>query len=177
MKTCSYCGQGNDEAAALCTQCGTSLAVGPAKRPEASGSPEVAPHVPSKAVGGVAVVLICTGMAVLSRSLIPGIYAVSSLRIIWIVVLGFVALALTLSAGSICCRTPLNRVVFTLVVLAVLVFEGVVWLPDKTDLISRGPWAVVRGGIGLLMILIGAFALARFLLGIIHEWTQQGLQH
>lgn len=130
-------------------------------RPDDAGKPGFAPDCSGAVAGGIAVVLICTALVALSRRLLPGIYAFGLSLLAWMVVLSFVGLALTLYAGSVCCRTPWHRAVFTLVVLAALALEGALLLPGETGLGSRGSWVAVCGGSGL-MILIGVFTLARF---------------
>lgn len=160
MKVCGYCGRENDEVALRCRECGNSFAVGPPSRPDDSSGPEVVPSFLSTVAGGLAVVLICTGIVVLTRRILPAIYLLSLSLVAWMVVLTFVALALTLYAGSVCCRTQLNRVAFTFVVLAVLAFEGAALLPGETGLGSQGSWVIVYGSSGL-MIITGALTLAR----------------
>lgn len=128
--------------------------------PEDARQPGLAPGCSSAVAGGVAVVLICTAVVALSRRLLPGIYAFGLSLLVWMVVLSFLALALTLYAGRVCCRTPWHRVVFTLVVLAALALEGALLLPSETGLGSRGSGVAVYGGSGL-MILLGLVTLAR----------------
>jgi hypothetical protein len=110
--------------------------------------------------GGIAVVLICTGIVVASRRLLPGIYAFSLFALAWMIVMGFVALALSLYAGSVCCRTQVQRAVFTVSTLAVLALEGALLLPGETGIGSQGSAAITYGG-SALMICAGAITLAR----------------
>ncbi len=72
MKICGYCGRESEEGALRCRECGTSFSVGPTSRPDDPSGPEVVPPLSSIVAGGLAVVLICTGIVVLSRRLLPG---------------------------------------------------------------------------------------------------------
>jgi hypothetical protein len=160
MKTCSYCGRQSDEAAPRCQECGTNFPVEPSHRHERSSPLQNALRFSAPVAGGSAVVIICTGMVVASRRLFPGIYALSFSLLAWMVVMGFVALALTLHAGGICCRTRLHRAAFTLVVFAILAAEGAMLFPGETGLGSRGSSVVVYGS-SALMVVGGAITLAR----------------
>jgi len=160
MKICGYCGRENEDVALRCPGCGTCIPVSSANSPDDPGQLRLAPHFSSSVAGGMAVILICTGIVILTRRLLPGIYLLSLSLMAWMVVLTFVALALTLYAGSVCCRTRLQRAAFTLIVLVALAFEGALLLPGETGLGSRGSWVTAYGGSGLLII-TGALTLAR----------------
>ena len=160
MKICGYCGRENDEAALHCRECGNSIAVGAASRSDEPRKIELAPYFSRSMAGGLAVMLICAGIVVLTRRLLPGIYLLSLSLLAWMVVLSFIALALTLYAGSLCCLMQWNRVIFTIVVLATVALEGALLLPSEADLSSRGSWVTGYCGSGL-MIIAGALLMAR----------------
>src|SRR5512133_256968 len=86
---------------------------------------DFAPFSPfrSAVAAGVGVMLIFAGIVLATQEALPEFYGFGLFLGPWLCVLAMGALALTLYASSLCCRTQRCRVVFTFAVVAVVAFE------------------------------------------------------
>ena len=133
MQSCSYCGKGNEDAAAFCAGCGTKM--------EADTPPACNPHLDDFAVGALWVGAIGTSLAVLITMPFFTVSKGESIRpmgwVMWVLLLALGTFVVGLICGAIGARSARRTAAGIGVLLSICPFPAA-WILIQLASAIRG---------------------------------------